>query len=130
VRESPRLEGRLSGTLVRESTNQRRAKAPTIEKILKMKLNIIAPNQTEVHLNEKLADSSKKAVFFFSYSTPVAAKIGTKYYKTEDKFSRTTTRHINSWLEDVKHEVKPQAWFEKAMLIPYGQAIAAEVIKM
>ena len=51
-----------------------------------MRLNIIAPNQTEVHLNEKLADSSKKAVFFFSYGTPVAAKIGTTYYKCEDKF--------------------------------------------
>ena len=37
----------------------------------------IAPNQTEVHLNDKLADRSKKAVFFFSYGTPVAAKIGT-----------------------------------------------------
>jgi hypothetical protein len=95
-----------------------------------MRLNIIAPNQTEVHLNEKLADRNKKAVFFFSYGTPVAAKIGTKYYKCEDKFSRTTTRHTNAWLEDVQYEVKPQTWFDKALLIPYGQAVVAEAIKM
>lgn len=130
MRESPRLEERLSGTLVRESTNQRRVKALTIEKIIKMKLNIIAPNQTEVHLNERLADSSKKAVFFFSYGTPVAAKIGTTYYKCEDKFSQTTTRHTNAWLEDVQYEVKPQTWFDKALLIPYGEAARAEVTKM
>ena len=115
---------------MRESTNQRRVKAHTIEKIIKMKLNIIAPNQTEVHLNERLADSSKKAVFFFSYGTPVAAKIGTTYYKCEDKFSQTTTRHTNAWLEDVQYEVKPQTWFDKALLIPYGEAARAEVIKM
>ena len=120
----------MSGTLVRESTSQRRAKAPTIERLIKMRLNIIAPNQTEVHLNEKLSDSSKKAVFFFSYGTPVAAKIGTTYYKCEDKFSRTTTRHTNAWLEDVQYEVKPQTWFDKAILIPYGQAVVAEAIKM
>ena len=115
---------------MRESTNQRRVKALTIEKIIKMKLKIIAPNQTEVHLNERLADSSKKAVFFFSYGTPVAAKIGTTYYKCEDKFSQTTSRHTNAWLEDVQYEVKPQTWFDKALLIPYGEAARAEVIKM
>jgi hypothetical protein len=130
VRESPRLEERLNGTQERESISQRRVKALTIEKILKMKLNIIAPNQTEIHLNERLADSSKKAVFFFSYSTPVAAKIGVKYYRCEDKFSTTTTRHTNAWLEGVQCEVKPQSWFEKALLIPYGEEARAEVLKM
>ena len=115
---------------MRESTSQRRAKAPPPERIIKMRLNIIAPNQTEVHQNENLADSSKKAVFFFSYGTPVAAKIGTTYYKWEDKFSRTTTRHTNAWLEDVQYQVKPQTWFDKALLIPYGQAVVAEAIKM
>ena len=102
-----------------------------------MRLNIIAPNQTEVHLNEKLAaNRNKKAVFFFSYGTPVAAKIGTTYYKCEDKFSRTTTRHTNAWLENVKYEVKPQTWFDKALLIPYNQEVkpylhtVAEAIEM
>ena len=101
-----------------------------------MRLNIIAPNQTEVHLNEKLADRSKKAVFFFSYGTPVAAKIGTTYYKCEDKFSQTTSRPTNAWLENVKYEVKPQTWFDKALLIPHNQEVkpflhtVAEAIKM
>ena len=33
----------------------------------------------------------------FSYQTPVAAKIGSSFYKTEEKYSRTTTRHMNEW---------------------------------
>lgn len=84
-----------------------------------MRINNIANNQTEVHFNERLTDRNKHAVFFFSYSTPVAAKIGGKYYKSEEKFSQTTSRHTNAWLEDVKYEVQPQTWFEKAMLVPF-----------
>ena len=84
-----------------------------------MRINPIATNQTEVHFNERLVDSSKRAVFFFSYGTPVAAKVGTTYYKTEEKLSRTTSRHVNQWLEDVKYEVKPQSWFTKATLTTF-----------
>jgi len=81
-----------------------------------MRLNTIAPNQTEVHFNERLVDSTKQAVFFFSYGTPVAAKVGTTYYRCEDKYSQTTTRHTNAWLEDVEYQVQPQSWFDKAIL--------------
>ena len=71
-----------------------------------MKLKPIANNQTELHLNGN--------VFFFSYETPVAARVGVKYFKTEQKFSVTTSRHINKWLEDVKCETKPQSFFDEA----------------
>ena len=84
-----------------------------------MRLNKISNNETEVFFNEALWDRTKQAVFFFSYGTPVAAKVGTKYYKTEEKFSTTTSRHLNKWLEDVKCEVQPQSWFAKAILEPH-----------
>lgn len=91
------------------------AKNATVTKP-KMKLIPIGTNQTEVHFNERLSDKAKHAVFFFSYSTPVAAKVGTIYYRCEDKYSQTTTRHTNAWLEGVESKVQPQSWFEKAIL--------------
>ena len=45
-----------------------------------MYINRISPNETEVVVNERLVDATKHAKFFFSYDTPVAAKVGTKYY--------------------------------------------------
>lgn len=38
-----------------------------------------------------------------SYVTPVAAFVpGTGYLRTETKWSQTTTRHINKWLNGAK----------------------------
>jgi len=57
-----------------------------------MKLKQLGPNRTEV----ELADGR---TIFFSYETPVAAFIpGKGYVVTEEKFSRTTTKHISEWL--------------------------------
>ena len=75
-----------------------------------MTLKPIASNMTELDLNG--------TTILFSYSTPVAAYIGspapgnlspsllamlrearTNFIRTEDKFSRTTSSHINKWLK-------------------------------
>ena len=46
---------------------------------------------------------------FFSYDTPVAVKTGdSKYLRTKKKHSKTTTRHIDSWLGKEKGELVPQ----------------------
>ena len=82
-----------------------------------MKLKPIANNQTELHLNGN--------IFFFSYETPVAARIGSKYFKTEQKFSAITSKHINKWLEDVKCEMKPQSFFDKAFSVPIDARLIA-----
>lgn len=47
-----------------------------------------------------------------SYWTPVAAKIGEKYYKTEKRFSVTTSKHIRRFCAG-ETEVKPQEFFYK-----------------
>ena len=69
-----------------------------------MKLNQIAPNQTEVVTNGKTV--------FFSYNTPVAACVDGQYFRTGKKWSVTTSKHINRWLDGVKAEVKEQAFFD------------------
>lgn len=57
-----------------------------------MKLTPIAANQTELEIGTGV-------VVFFSYRTPVAAFIpGTGYLRTNHKWSRTTSKHINQWL--------------------------------
>ena len=57
-----------------------------------MKLFPLATNQTVI----ELANGTE---IFFSYKTPVAAFVpGTGYIRTTEKFSRTTSKHINQWL--------------------------------
>ena len=54
-------------------------------------LRVLGPNMTEVDKGD--------AVVFFSYNTPVAAFVpGNGYIKTAEKFSVTTSRHVNRWL--------------------------------
>jgi hypothetical protein len=81
-----------------------------------MYIKRISANETEVHFNKRLVDETKRATFFFSYDTPVAAKVNSTYYKTEEKFSQTTSNSLAKWLEGVEYEVQPQSWFDKAIL--------------
>ena len=58
-----------------------------------MKLTSIAVNQTQ-------NDIGQGVEVFFSYKTPVAAFIpGQGYIRTNQKWSRTTSKHINKWLD-------------------------------
>ena len=47
----------------------------------------------------------------FSYATPVAYRSGGRYYVTDEKFSVTTTRHVNKWTT-ANRETVPQAQIE------------------
>ena len=60
-----------------------------------MKLKRVGYNQTVLTM-------PNKTEVLFSYETPVAAQLPSgDYVRTEQKFSRTTTRHISKWLEGV-----------------------------
>ena len=62
-----------------------------------MKLTPIAANQNEVSINDGTQ-------IFFSYRTPVAAYLPEKgYVRTERFWSKTTSRHINKWLQGVNN---------------------------
>ncbi len=61
-----------------------------------MNLNPLGNNKTELRLNNG-------AVIFFSYKTPVAAQLadGHGFVRTSTKYSVTTSKHINQWLDGV-----------------------------
>lgn len=59
-----------------------------------MKLIPLASNQNLVRLNNGTQ-------ILFSYRTPVAAFVpGEGYFRTNQNWSRTTSKHINKWLRD------------------------------
>lgn len=53
-----------------------------------------------------------KVIVMFSYSVPVAANIGGKFYRTAKHWSQTTSKHINQWLAGAKAQEKPQEFFD------------------
>ncbi len=72
-----------------------------------MRVQSLAANQTVVTLASGMQ-------VFFSYETPVAAIFEGFSYKTDRKYSATTTKHINAWLGNGGKNaiVKPQAYFD------------------
>ena len=68
-----------------------------------MKLHQIKANQTQLSM-----DNGTEV--FFSYNTPVAAFIpGKGYVRTEKKWSTTTSKHINQWLDGFDATPVPQS---------------------
>ena len=55
-----------------------------------LQITQIGSNQTEL--------SANGVQILYSYQTPVAAWIKGQYYKTNKKWSNTTTKHINKWV--------------------------------
>lgn len=73
-----------------------------------MILHTFGENRTEIQIGN--------VAIFFSYSTPVACYIGGMgYFRTMEKHSNTTTKHINKWLGGVKYQEKPQEWFNSLL---------------
>ena len=68
-----------------------------------MKLNHLASNKNEI----TLSDGTQ---VLFSYATPVACWKEGKFYKTNQNWSKTTSRHINSWCHLPTE--KPQEFFD------------------
>jgi hypothetical protein len=73
-----------------------------------MKVTSIGNNKTEFV-------TSSGCVVLVSYSTPVACLENGKFYRTEEKFSVTTSKHINQWLGGVVAEYKPQNYFRNLL---------------
>lgn len=74
-----------------------------------MHLRQIGSNQTEITINTAIGELR----VFFSYETPVAAiDENGNHYRTEKYWSRTTSKHINGYLEGSKSAEMPQEWFD------------------
>ena len=69
-----------------------------------MKLKPIQSNMTELTLNDGTQ-------VLFSYQTPVAYWKDGEFFKTDKKWSNTTTRHINKWTHLAT--AKPQSYFDE-----------------
>ena len=69
-----------------------------------MKVIPLKSNQTEVQVGEMR--------ILVSYQTPVAAITGEGVFKTTQKWSGTTSKHINQWLGAREATEKPQEWFD------------------
>jgi len=71
-----------------------------------MKVRPIASNMTEV--------KTEKATILFSYETPVACCMndGTGFFKTDCRWSRTTSKHINKWLNGAAAQEREQSFFD------------------
>lgn len=84
-----------------------------------MKLNPIASNMTEVVVHVPGFRGDTKVLF--SYQTPVAAmnlspewhaEHGSACIKTDCRWSRTTSKHINKWLAGGTAVERPQSYFD------------------
>lgn len=51
----------------------------------------------------------------FSYQTPVALCNRGQYYKTAKKWSNTTTRHVNKWLDGAEAFPVDQNYFDELL---------------
>jgi hypothetical protein len=81
-----------------------------------MKLKQLGSNQTELVLNDGTQ-------VLFSYETPVACLKDAVLFRTDKKWSQTTSRHINKWtaskeyLADwIQSTHKPQSFFDALIL--------------
>jgi len=74
-----------------------------------MKLHQISPNVASVEFG-----NAPRITVLFSYNTPVACCIsGRGWFRTSKKWSVTTSKHINQWLDGAKAEERPQEFFDE-----------------
>ena len=66
-----------------------------------MKLKIIGANQTEVQLSDHY-----ETQIFFSYEQAVCVRTADGCFVTEEKYSRTTSKHINNWVANLSNIIK------------------------
>ena len=73
-----------------------------------LKIQNLGANKLEIYFDKS------NLILFQSYETIVAARLeDLEYVRTSTKWSRTTTRHINKWLEGVEAQERPQSFFDK-----------------
>ena len=75
-----------------------------------MKLKLIGANQTEVQLSDHY-----ETQIFFSYEQAVCVRNADGCFVTTEKYSRTTSKHINKWIANLSNIIKmvPQSEIDK-----------------
>ena len=52
----------------------------------------------KIGVSKTLLTLSSGSEIFYSYNTPVAAQVSGEFYKTNEYYSRTTSKHITQYL--------------------------------
>ena len=52
----------------------------------------------KIGVSKTLLTLSSGSEIFYSYNTPVACKVSGEFYKTNEYYSRTTSKHITQYL--------------------------------
>jgi len=75
-----------------------------------MKIKLIGANQTEVQLSDHY-----ETQIFFSYEQAVCVRTANGCFVTTEKYSRTTSKHINKWIANLSNIIKmvPQSEIDK-----------------
>ena len=74
-----------------------------------MRLKPLGANQTTITTNTGMT-------ILFSYETPVACIVNGEAFRTDKQWSRTTSKHINKWLEYYDEvNLKPQSMFDNLL---------------
>lgn len=76
-----------------------------------MTIKVIGPNQTELHIGSN--------VILFSYMTPVAARWDGMIFRSAVKYSNTTSRHINAWLDASRAVPVEPAFFTTLLTVGF-----------
>jgi len=74
----------------------------------KLRLKQIGSNKTELTYRN---EAGEDITILFSYETPVAGYDEHGAFRTDEKFSRTTSKHINGYVPSTARVV-PQAYIE------------------
>jgi hypothetical protein len=69
-----------------------------------MKLKLLGANQTEVQLSDHYERQTIQ--IFFSYEQAVCVRNENGCFVTEEKYSRTTSKHINNWVANLSDIIK------------------------
>ena len=69
-----------------------------------MKLKLIGANQTEVQLSDHYERQTIQ--IFFSYEQAVCVRNADGCFVTTEKYSRTTSKHINKWVAGLSNIIK------------------------
>ena len=66
--------------------------------------------------NKALLTLKNGVQVFLSYETPVAARLENfEYVRTNQSWSRTTSKHITQWLEGVKAKTVEQSFLDNLL---------------
>ena len=66
-----------------------------------MKIKLLGANQTEVQLSDHY-----ETQIFFSYEQAVCVRNANGCFVTTEKYSRTTSKHINKWISNLSNIIK------------------------